>query len=82
MVPAECMQLVEMSNVYMRLVAECLVHIGYAYCCLLHFVVIHVVFGRRICPFVTLLVPCVYWSERWPLRPAVVDKSKALPALH
>jgi hypothetical protein len=31
--------------------------------------VIHVVFGREICPLVTLLVPCVCWSERSSLRP-------------
>jgi hypothetical protein len=43
------MKLVAVSGVYMRLVAECL-H---------HFVVNHVVFGRGICPLVTLLVPCV-----------------------
>jgi hypothetical protein len=37
--------------------------------------VIHVVFDGGICPLVTLLVPCVCWSERRSLRPTVVDNN-------
>jgi hypothetical protein len=38
--------------------------------------VILALFGREICPLVTLHVPCVCWSERWLLREAVVDNNQ------
>jgi hypothetical protein len=31
------------------------------------------VFGLGICPLVTLLVPCVFCTEGWPLQPTATD---------
>jgi hypothetical protein len=39
---------------------------------------IHVVFGPGIDPLVTLDMPCVCWSEQYPLRPTVVDDNFSL----
>jgi hypothetical protein len=44
-------------------------------CLSAHLVVIHVVSGLGIFPLVTLLVPGVCWSERWSLRPTIVDNN-------
>jgi hypothetical protein len=71
--PAERMELVAVSGVYMRLAADCLVHTRIHCSRLYHFVSIHVAFDRVVCPLVTLLVPCVCSPERQSLRPTVPD---------
>jgi hypothetical protein len=59
-VPAEYMKIVVVFGVYtrMRPVAECVVHI-------LNILLVLASFGHDsccICPFVTLIVPCLFWS--------------------
>jgi hypothetical protein len=71
-VPAEHMKLVALSGVHMRLAAECLVHIGNIWLVPASF---HILFGQGICPWFTLLLPCVCWSERWSLRTTAVDNN-------